>query len=137
MKKRRLLLAELKELKVDTEIVREEKLKRKIQRSLSGITGTVMSEDKVVATVKNGDISSSDGRLLPLYLKRTRDVEGWLASRAIDESRTNSRLLKKALRLHTADNAQTALAVNAANLTDRYWFKPDGSTAKYEDVVFR
>lgn len=58
-----------------------------------------------------------DEALIPLYLKRTKYIEGWLASRAIDTHRTNSRLLKRALRLHTADNAQTALAVNAATVT--------------------
>ena len=93
------------------------------------ITGELMSEDKVIATVKNGVITGCDNTLLPLYLKRTRDLDGWLASRAIDTHRTNSRLLKKALRLHTADDAQIALAVNAATITDRYWFRPEGSSA--------
>lgn len=101
------------------------------------ITGELMSEDKVIATIKNGAVVDCDETLLPLYLKRTRNLEGWLASRAIDTHRTNSRLLKKALRLHTADDAQTALAVNAATVTDRYWFRPEGSTASYEDIRFK
>ena len=101
------------------------------------ITGELMSEDKVIATVKNGVITGCDNTLLPLYLKRTRDLDGWLASRAIDTHRTNSRLLKKALRLHTADDAQIALAVNAATITDRYWFRPEGSNATYEDIRFK
>ena len=37
------------------------------------ITGELMSEDKVIATVKNGVITGCDNTLLPLYLKRTRD----------------------------------------------------------------
>ena len=101
------------------------------------ITGELMSEDKVIATVKNGVITDCDNTFLPLYLKRTKNLEGWLASRAIDTHRTNSRLLKKALRLHTADDAQIALAVNAATITDRYWFRPEGSTAVYEDIRFK
>ena len=137
VEKRKNLQAELKELKGTPEGVRETNLRRKAVRNMSSITGAVMSEDRVVATVKNGEITESNETLLPLYLQRTRNVEGWLASRAIDEHRTNSRLLKKALRLRTADNAQTALAVNAATVTDRYWFKPEGSTAKYEDIRFR
>ena len=96
-----------------------------------------MSEDKVIATVKNGVITDCDNTFLPLYLKRTKNLEGWLASRAIDTHRTNSRLLKKALRLHTADDAQIALAVNAATITARYWFRPEGSTAVYEDIRFK
>ena len=104
---------------------------------MQSITGTLMSEDHPIATMKNGVITESDDALLPLYLKRTKDVEGWLASRAIDSHRTNSRLLKKALRLRTTDDVQTALAVNAATVTDRYWFKPEGSTAVYEDIRFK
>ena len=101
------------------------------------ITGELMSEDKVIATVKNGVITDCNETLLPLYLKRTKNLEGWLASRAIDTHRTNSRLLKKALRLRTADDAQIALAVNAATVTDRYWFRPEESTASYEDIRFK
>ena len=59
------------------------------------ITGTLMSEDKVIATVKKGEIIDYDEALIPFYLKRTKYMEGWLASRAIDTHRTNSRLLKR------------------------------------------
>lgn len=101
------------------------------------ITGSIMSGDTVVATVINGEITDFDESLIPLYLKRTKDVESWLASRAIDSHRTNSRLLKRALRLRVADDAQVALAVNAATITDRYWYRPEGSTARYEDIRFK
>ena len=101
------------------------------------ITGEILSEDTVIAKVKNGEITEYNEQLLPLYLKRTKNVEGWLSSRAIDTHRINSRLLKKALRLRTADDAQTALAVNAATVTDHYWFRPEGSTACYEDIRFK
>ena len=101
------------------------------------INGTLMSEDRVIATVVNSEITEYNEKLLPLYLKRTRNLEGWLSSRAIDAHRTNSRLLKRALRLRTADDAETALAVNAATVTDRYWFKPEGSTACWNDVRFK
>ncbi len=137
VEKRRHLQAELKRLKKSPEGIRDGNLKRKAARSMTNITGTLMSEDREIATVRNGVITDCDEALLPLYLKRTGDVEGWLASRAIDGHRTNSRLLKKALRLRTADDAQTALAVNAATLTDRYWFRPEGSYAKYEDIRFK
>ena len=103
---------------------------------MQNLSGTLMSESRAIATVKNGCITDADDNLLPLYLKRTKNMEGWLASRAIDSHRTNSRLLKKALRLRTADDAQTALAVNAATVTDRYWFRPEGSTDTYEDIRF-
>lgn len=137
VEKRKRLQSELKTLKDTPEGVRDSNLKRKAARNMTSITGTLMSEDTVIATVKNGEITESNDALLPLYLKRTRYMEGWLASRAIDTHRTNSRLLKKALRLRTADDAQVALAVNAATVTDRYWFKPEGSDAKYEDIRFK
>ncbi len=101
------------------------------------ITGQILSGDKVIAAVKNGEITDFDESLIPLYLKQTKDVEGWLASRAIDAHRINSRLLKRALRLRATDDAHTALAVNAATVTDRYWFRPEGSTARYADIRFQ
>ena len=137
VEKRKQLQSELKLLKQTPEGIKENNLKRKAARNMLSITGTLMSEDRVIAVVKNGEITDYDEALLPLYLKRTGNVEGWLSSRAIDAHRVNSRLLKKALRLKTADDAQTALAVNAATVTDRYWFKPEGSTACYEDIRFK
>lgn len=104
---------------------------------MTDITGKLMSGDNVAATVKNGIITDYNKLLLPLYLKRTKDVEKWLAYRAVDHSRKNARLLKKALRLRTTDDVQTALAVNAATVTDRYWFRPEGSAAVYEDIRFK
>ena len=137
VERRRHLQEELKSLKDTPEGIREQNLKRKASRNMIAITGTIMAEDRAVATVKNGEIVEYDDALVPLYLKRTGNVEGWLASRAIDAHRTNARLLKRALRLREKDDAQTALAVNAATVTDRYWFRPEGSTARYEDVRFK
>lgn len=103
---------------------------------MSALNGWIMSENTAVATVKDGEITEFNSELVPLYLKRTRNVEGWLSSRAIDSSRVNSRLLKKAFRLNNASNSETSLFVNAATITDRYWFKPEDSSAIYEDIRF-
>ena len=137
VERRKALQEEWKALKETPEGIREQNQRRKAARNTLNITGCILSGDKVVAAVKNGEITDFDESLVPLYLKRTKDVEGWLASRAIDAHRTNSRLLKRALRLRTIDDAQTALAVNAATVTDRYWFRPEGSTAQYEDIRFK
>lgn len=134
---RKELQEQIKELKSTPEGISDANQKRKAVRNMQSITGTLMSEDRPIAQIKNGIIVDADESLLPLYLKRTRDVGGWAAGRAIDSHRTNSRLLKKALRLRAADDMQTALAVNAATVTDRYWFRPEGSTATYEDVRFK
>ena len=101
------------------------------------LDGQIMSKDIAVATIKDGVITKSLAALLPLYLKLTGDVEGWLAGRAIDSHRTNSRLLKKALRLTSADDAAIVLKVNAATITDTYWFREDGNSLTYEDVRFK
>jgi len=101
------------------------------------ICGEIMSGDRVVAVVRDGLIAESDKVLLPLFLKRTGDVESWLAGRAIDGHRTNSRLLKKALRLSGADDVEIVLKVNASTITDTYWFRQDGSVLAYEDVRFK
>ena len=101
------------------------------------INGNIMSGDTIVATITDGLITDSDPALLPLYLKRTGDVESWLRGRAIDSHRTNSRLLKKALRMVSADDVELVLKVNAATITDTYWFRGDGADINYEDVRFR
>ncbi len=135
--KRKKLKEELKKLKSTPEGARCENAKRAAARNMKSITGKLMSGDFVAADIKNGIIVNSCDKYLPLYLKRVNDFEGWLALRAIDSHRTNSRLLKKALRIGAADDAATALAVNAATVTDRYWFKPEGSSAKYDDIKFK
>lgn len=101
------------------------------------VNGFLMSGDTVIATIKNNELTEQNEDLLPIYLKRTGNLEGWLASRAIDTHRTNSRLLKKVLRLKTSDDAETALAVNAATITDQYWVKPEGSELCWKDVRFK
>ena len=137
IEKRNELRNRIKELRSTPEGVRDSNLKRKSVRNMKNFTGSLMSENTPIAKVKNGVITESVEKLLPLYLKRTKDIQGWTASRAIDSHRTNSRLLKKVLRLRTVDDVQTALAVNAATVTDRYWFKPEGSNATYEDIRFK
>ena len=104
---------------------------------MRSISGTLMSKDRIIATVKNSVITEADQGLLPLYLARTKNLDGWLSARAIDSHRTNSRLLKKALRLRSADDVDTVLSVNAATVTDCYWFRPEGSEAGYEDIRFK
>ncbi|MCL2212455.1 MAG: hypothetical protein FWB93_01290 [Oscillospiraceae bacterium] len=101
------------------------------------LNGEILSRDIVVATVENGVITSFDEDRLPMYLLRTMDVEGWLCSRAIDPHRTNSRLLKRALRIGSTDDLATVLRVHAATITDTYWFRSAGENLCYEDVKFK
>ncbi len=101
------------------------------------LNGKILSKDCVIGTVKDGLLVSFDSERLPLYLLRTKDVEGWLRDRAIDAHRTNSRLLKRALRIGNSDDIETVLRVHAAAITDTYWFRTDSEDLSYEAVRFR
>ena len=97
----------------------------------------LLSKDIPIAKIINGVIEPILPDRLPLFLQRIGDIETWLESRAIDSNRTNSRLLKKALRLANKDDLTTVLFVNAATITDNYWVKPiDDTVTNYTDVRF-
>ena len=98
----------------------------------------LMSKDRHIANIIDGLVVPIIPKLLPLFLARTGDIEGWLASRAVDSHRPNSRLLKKALRLQSKADIPTVLSVNAATITDTYWVKPiEDDQTNYEDVRFK
>ncbi len=95
-----------------------------------------MSKDNIAAKWQSGELEIVNESLLPLYLQKTKNVEKWLETRAIDSHRANSRLLKKALRLTEKDDISTVIAVNAVTITDCYWIKPLDSDLRYSDVRF-
>jgi len=97
----------------------------------------LMSRDKMIARVKGDVFLPKHKDKLPFYLQRTGDFVGWLESRAIDKHRTNSRLLKKALRLTTAADSEIVIKNNAVSITDTYWVKGKDSELTYEDVRFK
>lgn len=101
------------------------------------LNAMLMSRDVELARIEGNAMSVIREDLLPLYLRRTGDLEGWLAHRAIDRHRTHSRLLKKALRLAEKDDVSTALAVQAATITDTYWVRPAGSSLTWDEVRYK
>ena len=101
------------------------------------LNGEIRSRDMTVGVVRDGLLTRWDETLLPLYLQKTKDVEAWLCGRAIDAHRTNSRLLKKALRVGSTDDLAAVLRVHAATITDTYWFCLDGEHLCYGDVRFK
>ena len=137
VEERKVIQDRLKELKDSSEGRNYRNSKRKERFNSDNLTGSLMMGDREIAVIKKGKIIDYDDKFLPLYLKRTKDIESWISSRAIDSHRTNSRLLKKVLRLKSMDDLSAALAVNAATVTDRYWFRPDGSKARYDDIRFK
>jgi len=97
----------------------------------------LLSKDTRIANIIEGKLEPVLPDRLPLLLQRTGDYLAWLESRAIDRSRVNSRLLKKALRLGKKDDINTVLAVNAATITDNFWVKPiDDTETTYADIRF-
>ena len=100
------------------------------------LNGILMSKNRPIARIEDGIITERDPQRLPLYLLKTGDVTGWLESRAIDSHRTNSRLLKKALRLSASDDMEAVLRVHGATITDTYWLQAEGETLSYEQIRF-
>lgn len=96
----------------------------------------IFSGDVLVAKWQNGNLEIINESLLPLFLKRIKNADMWLETRAIDSHRANSRLLKKALRLVEKDDISTVIHVNGATITDNYWIRPLDSDLKYEDIRF-
>ena len=101
------------------------------------IIGYLMSRDKKIAQIVNDDIVPIESGLLPLYLQRNGSLVEWLESRAIDRHRTNSRLLKRVLRLTSAEDAEVSMRVNGSTITDTYWIRLDEETSlDYNQVRF-
>ncbi len=100
------------------------------------LTGSLMMGDTEVAGFDHGVCVWKNEAMCPLYIRRTSDLSGYLASRAIDRNRTNSRLLKKLLDIHESEDDMTSLYSFGATLTDNYWFRVSGSKLKYKDISF-
>lgn len=98
--------------------------------------GHIMLEDKEVVSYINGEVNILEKDLAPFYVLRTNDIEGWVCSRSIDTHRTNSRLLRKAIRLSSSDEFDIAMSTYCATITDRYWFRPLGTNLVYNDIKF-
>ena len=98
------------------------------------LTGYVMSKNQVVAEFHKGQLVNLNDKLAPLIIKRTHSLIAFLSSRVMDTSRTNARLLKRVLNIHSNDDYLIALKNHATSLTDNYWFKSKNSRLKYKDV---
>ena len=96
----------------------------------------ILSGNTVVAIWQNNELNVVNEALLPLYLRKIKNADAWLETRAIDSHRANSRLLKKALRLTDKDDISTVIHVNGATITDNYWIRDIGSDLTYDDVKF-
>ena len=99
--------------------------------------GYLMSGELAVAEIRRGRITPLDLARMPLYLATYDDLDGWIEGRAIDRHRTNSRILKKVLRLTDSSDAAAVLRAHAATITDNYWLKSaEESSLTYADIRF-
>lgn len=99
--------------------------------------GYLLSGSTPAAQIQHGQIIPLDQSRMPLYLAAGGKLEDWLTSRAIDRHRSNSRILKKILRLTDSSDLAAVLRVHAASITDNYWIKSDSEeTLSYESVRF-
>ena len=96
----------------------------------------ILSKDIVVAVYKDNNLIIKDKSRLPLFLLNNNNAKRWLETRAIDSHRTNSRLLKKIVRLKEKDDLSTVIFVNGATITYNYWIRPINSLIKYQDIKF-
>ena len=78
--------------------------------------GYLMSGEAAVAEIKRGRITPVDPARMPLYLAAHDDLDSWIEGRAIDRHRTNSRILKKVLRLTDSSDAAAVLRAHAATI---------------------
>ena len=101
------------------------------------LNGTLMSGDSPVAEIRQGLVMPLDTARMPLYLREHDDILGWLEARAIDRHRTNSRILKKVLRLSDSSDLAAVLHSHGAAITDNYWFRGEAEPGlTWQDVRF-
>lgn len=100
-------------------------------------SGYVMSGHDIVARITNNQVEPIIKQRMPLYLSNGGFFTEWLASRAIDRHRPNSRILKKMLRLSDTSDISTVLYAHAATITDDYWIKSDHEELTFCDISFK
>lgn len=100
-------------------------------------SGYIMSGYDAVAKVIDNNIEPIIIERMPLYLANGGSFSEWLASRAIDRHRPNSRILKKMLRLSDTSDTSTSLYSHAATITDNYWVRSERESLTYDEVSFK
>ena len=97
------------------------------------INGTLMNGEREIGIINNGILSSYDEKLIPLFLKRTRNIEKWLRTISADPFRSNIRKLKSVF--YIKDDIDCVLLVNVMTIADIYWIRFNDE--EYEDIRFK
>lgn len=112
-----------------------ELMKETLSKGDSELTGYIMMGDQEVATIVKDKVIDVDSKKAPHNIKLGGSIKGFLSKRCLDESRNNSRLLKKAL--NVSESELLPLYVYGATITDNYWFKPKRCNLHYKDIRFK
>lgn len=77
-------------------------------------------------------------QLAPLFVTHRGNIKRWIEERAVDETRPSSRRIKSLFGLSKqAEAFETAMAVNAATITDNFWVAEEGCKQTYEEIKFQ
>ena len=135
--KRNELLPLIKRRKVVQSLIKEIKKNDRslvLSKNANQLTGYVMCGNIMVAEFDKGNPIYIDESLAPLVIVKTHSLEKFLSLRVIDMSRTNARLLKKALNIDADEEYKIPLYSYALSISDNYWFKPKHSKLKYQNI---
>lgn len=100
-------------------------------------SGFIMNKDIPSVRVDRNKVTSViNPTLSPYYIRRTKDFRSWVMNRSIDSHRTNSRILRKMLRLKNPDTLDVSMKFKCRSITDSFWFKEDGNNLSYNDLMF-
>ena len=98
-------------------------------------SGFVMNKDREVVRIDNDSVTKIlDNDLCPFWFIRSDSFPNWLESRDADFSRVNARLLRKYL-YNTTSEFERLKHNHAIQITDNYWFKFDGESIEYKDLI--
>ena len=125
-----------KEIEKEIKLLKAKEKTLILSNSSNNLSGQIMNGDVPVAKFENGVLVDMNEEMVPLVIKRTHSIEKFLELRTIDMSRTNARILKKALNIQTADDYKIPLYTYALSVSDNYWFKPKHSKTSFEVLRF-
>lgn len=98
----------------------------------------MMGEKKVAQYDADFKVKILDDKCVPLFILNGGNVKEWIAQRALNGERANSRTLKSKYGLsRTASDFASAMKMDAAKITDNFWVKGENDSRTYEDIKFK
>lgn len=97
-----------------------------------------MGDKKVARYDADFNVEILDQECAPLYILNGGNVKEWIAQRALNGERANSRTLKSKYGLSkTASDFAAAMKMDAAKITDNFWVKDENDERTFEDIRFK